>query len=117
MGGGEIIAIPLVILAAVVAIGLGVFVLVVLGKVIFKVLAHVFGVIGSMIADVFRFIGATIVALVFIPLIVLNIVIGRWSASAHYGRAFTGECKTIGGCLYRVAIGHPLRLVGLRGMT
>jgi hypothetical protein len=48
---------------------------------------------------------------------VLNILIGRWSASAHYGRALTDECKTAGACVYRIAIGHPLHLIGLRALT
>ncbi|USO00138.1 MAG: hypothetical protein H6810_05610 [Phycisphaeraceae bacterium] len=117
MGGGGIIAVPFVILAVAAAIGIGIFAIIVLGRVIWRVISHIFRVVGAWIADCFRLVGALIVSVVFIPLILLNVVIGRWSASAHFGRAFTGECKTIGGCLYRIAIGHPLRLIGLGGVT
>ncbi|HHN77137.1 MAG TPA: hypothetical protein ENK11_00480, partial [Phycisphaerales bacterium] len=105
------------ILAAVVAVGLAIFILLVLGKVFFRLVGHVFGVLGAMFSDFFRAIGALIVSVIYVPLILLNIVIGRWSAAAHFGRVLTSECRTAGACAYRVLIGHPLRLFGLGGMT
>lgn len=117
MAGGSLLGILLLILASIVAVGLAVFILLVLGKVFFKVVGHIFGVLGAMISDFFRAIGALIVAVVYIPLILLNIVIGRWSAAAHFGRVLTSETRTAGACVYRVLIGHPLRLFGLGGVT
>ncbi len=117
MAGGSLLGILLLILAAVVAVGLAIFILLVLGKVFFRLVGHVFGVLGAMFSDFFRAIGALIVSVIYIPLILLNIVVGRWSAAAHFGRVFTSECRTAGACIYRVLIGHPLRLFGLGGMT
>ncbi|MEM1183531.1 MAG: hypothetical protein AAGI53_00870 [Planctomycetota bacterium] len=76
-------------------------------------ITHVFRFIGNMLSDTLRFIGAFIVSLVFVPLILANVVIGRWSASAHYGRALSSEGQTIAACLYRITLGHPARFLGL----
>lgn len=111
------ISVPLIIVASVLCLGLLIFLIVRLFQVIARLVSHVFGTLGRMIADLFRLVGAVFVAVVFLPLILANIVIGRWSASAHYGRAFTDECVIARGCLYRVLIGHPLRLFGLAGLV
>lgn len=117
MGGTGIIAIPLFIVGGILLLGVVVFLFVKIFAFLWRFIVHVFSTLGAIIADLFRFLGAVIVAVIFIPLILANIVIGRWSASAHYGRAFTAECGTAGACLYRVVIGHPLRLIGLGGLV
>jgi serine/threonine protein kinase len=117
MGPGSLIAIPLAIVAGALILGVAIFLFIKVFDVLWRLIVHVVRTVGAIIADIFRFLGAVIVALVFIPLTLLNIVIGRWSASAHYGRAFTAECRTAAGCFYRVLIGHPLRLFGLGGLT
>lgn len=120
MGGSVILTIGGIILACIlgaVLLGFGIYFFIALMRVLGKLIIHVFTTLGAWIGDVFRLIGAVIVSIVFVPLTVLNVAIGRWSASAHYGRAFTSECKTVGACLYRIAIGHPLRLIGLSGLT
>ncbi|MEO1535173.1 MAG: hypothetical protein AAFS11_06390, partial [Planctomycetota bacterium] len=101
------------ILLAIAAAVIVVFLFVPLAKVITKVLGHIFATIGRWITDIFRLVGTILVIPVFMILTVLSVVIGRWSASAHYGRAVSGEIKSAGLCIYRIAIGHPLRLVGL----
>lgn len=111
------ISVPLIIVASVLGLGLLIYLIVRLFQVIVRLVSHVFGTLGRLVGDVFRFVGAVFVAAVFVPLILANIVIGRWSASAHYGRAFTEECVIARGCLYRVLIGHPLRLFGLAGLV
>ena len=63
------------------------------------VIGHIFSTVFRWLGDIFRLIGAVVVAIVFVPLVVLNVLIGRWSASAHFGRALTDECKTMGACL------------------
>lgn len=78
-----------------------------------QVARFIFGEIG----DLFRIIGAILTALVFMPLVIVNVLIGRWSAASHYGRAFLSEFQSIGGCLYRMAIGHPARLLCLTNIT
>jgi len=82
-----------------------------------RLVAHVFRTLGAIIADTFRAVGALFVALVLIPLIPLNVVVGRWSAASHFGRALSSELTTLGLSLYRVTVGHPVRLVGLGALT
>ncbi len=82
-----------------------------------KLIAHVIRFVLNMIGDTLRAVGSIVLAVVLIPLILLNVVIGRWSASAHFGRAFSNEIKTCGLCLYRVVVGHPFRLIGLAHVT
>jgi hypothetical protein len=81
------------------------------------IFARIFGFIGGEIADLARTIGALITTLVLIPLVLGTIVIGRWSASAHFGRAIQREFGTLGACLYRIFLGHPARLFGLAPLT
>ena len=75
--------------------------------------AHIFRFISGMFRDTFRAIGAVPTATIFAFLAVGSVVIGRWSAAAHFGSSVQKEVKTFAGCIYRVALGHPLRLVGL----
>jgi len=116
--GGTIL---LIILGVIAAIVVGVFALIYLVVPFFKavgwVLRQIFNFVVGEVSDVFRFVGAIILGIVYIPLILANVIIGRWSASGHYGRALQGEISTLFLCLYRVAIGHPMRLVGLSGVT
>ena len=90
----------------------------------FKVLKGVFGFIGLVFTNIFTFIGSTIAdslrlvgsvlaALMFAPLTVLAIVVGRWSRSKHLANAFSLECHSAIRCIYRLAIGNPARLLGL----
>ena len=77
------------------------------------VVRHAGRYIGGTLADAFRLVGACVAALVFVPLVLLQIVIGRWSAAQHFGLALAGELSTAGLCVYRIALGHPARLLGL----
>jgi serine/threonine protein kinase len=107
---------------------LGLFAAVLIGVFAIWILIKCFAVLGAvcrhigrfvigMFSDFFRTIGAVVLLFVLVPLTVLNVVIGRWSAAGHYGRAFKNEVKTASTSLYRVVIGHPLRLLGLGGVT
>lgn len=111
----------LVILGVFAAIVVGAFVvmflIVPLAKGLWWLVKHVCRFVAGEIGDLFRFIGATVLAVLYIPMILGCIVIARWSASAHYGRALRGEVSCAGACLYRMVIGHPARLIGLSGMT
>ncbi|MHC5008038.1 MAG: protein kinase domain-containing protein [Planctomycetota bacterium] len=79
-------------------------------------LRHVFEFIGGMLKDTVRFVGAIIAWLVLIPLVLLNIVIGRWSAAGHFFRSMKREVGVGTTCLYRVALQRPLRFVLLGGL-
>ncbi|MGD9688591.1 MAG: serine/threonine protein kinase [Phycisphaerales bacterium] len=80
-------------------------------------IGRIFKFIGAEITDVFRLIGATLTAIFYVPMSVFNVVLGRWSAAQHYGRALTGECGAWLACVYRMAIGHPLRLFGAESVV
>lgn len=78
---------------------------------------HIWRFIAGMLGDFVRAIGGIITSIVFIPIIVGNIAIGRWSASKHFGRALQDELSAVGHCFYRVLIGHPARLLLLHGLV
>src|SRR5882672_3029191 len=111
----------LIVILGVLGIVVGVFVVlyivVPLAKLVGIVLRHVFRFVGGEILDVLRLVGAIVTGIVMIPLILLNVVIGRWSASAHFGRGLGAEIKNVGLCVYRIALGHPARFLGLTALT
>ena len=47
------------------------------------VIAHVFRFFAGMIGDIIRAIGSVLTTLLFIPMVLGNVLIGRWSASSH----------------------------------
>ena len=111
------LAVVLGVVAAVILAVFGAIVLVRLLKLIGFLVAHVARFIGGMFSDTFRFVGAIVLMVVLAPLVLGSVVIGRWSAAAHYGRAVKHEIKTACLSIYRVGIGHPFRLIGLKGVT
>jgi serine/threonine protein kinase len=117
MAEGIVLELIVGIVALVVGVIVVVMVAVPVCRAIGWVIRQVFHFVVGEIGDAFRFIGAILLGIVYIPLIVLNLVIGRWSACGHYGRAFQAEIGTMGMCLYRIALGHPLRLFAMQGLT
>ena len=111
----------LIILGAIIAIPLGVILVIYLlvplftgiGWVIRQIFRFIFGEIG----DLLRIVGAIITAVIMVPMTIASIILGRWSASAHYGRAIKHELAAGGTSLYRVVIGHPARLLCLTALT
>ncbi|GAB4384162.1 MAG: hypothetical protein Kow0022_05880 [Phycisphaerales bacterium] len=112
-----LLAVVLGIVAAVMASVFGAIVLVRVLKLIGLLTSHVAQFIGGMLSDALRFVGAIVLMLVLAPLVLGSVVIGRWSAAAHFGRAVKNEIKTACLSIYRVVIGHPFRLIGLRSVT
>ena len=78
-----------------------------------KALGNVFRFIGAEFTDLLRLVGSVLCVLAFAPLVLLNIVVGRWSASKHFAGAFNGEVRSAGSCVYRLFVGNPARLLGL----
>ncbi len=78
---------------------------------------QIFNFVVGEIADSLRLVGATVTALLFVPLTLVSVFIGRWSAAAHYGKAIQGECAAFASALYRIAIGHPVALFQLTPLT
>lgn len=111
-----VVTIPLLILGLLVGAALLaaiLFLVVTIFGLTWKVLGNVCRFIGSEFGDAMRCVGAVLSALLFAPLVVLNIVIGRWSASRHFAAAFWSEVNASGKALYRVFVGNPARLLGL----
>ena len=80
------------------------------------VVRHIFEFIGGMLTDAVRFVGAIIAFIVLIPLTLINVIIGRWSASGHFARSMKREVGVGMTCLYRVVLQRPLRFVLLGGL-
>lgn len=77
---------------------------------------HIADFIGGMLGDIVRFIGALLAMVVLVPLVPLNIVIGRWSAAGHFGEGVKRECQVAAACVYRAVLRRPLKLVFLGGL-
>ena len=105
------------IMAVIVSVILIMYIIVPLFRAIGWVIRHVARFIGGMIGDALRLVGALLTTLVLAPLVIGSIIIGRWSASAHYGRAIQAEARTAGLALYRIGIGHPARFLCLKSLV
>ncbi|MBK7404676.1 MAG: hypothetical protein IPJ41_08585 [Phycisphaerales bacterium] len=109
------------IIAAVFGLALVAIVLTVVLVPIFRgigwLVSHVFAFVGGEIRDALRLVGAAITAVIFSLLVVANILIFRWSASAHFGRAFSAEIGAGAASVYRILVGHPARLLGLNTLV
>jgi hypothetical protein len=80
-------------------------------------IAHVGRFVVGMVRDVLHMTGACITILFYLPALALHVVFARWSAANHYGRAIEQESLTVGGCIYRLAIGHVAHLLCLSPLT
>jgi serine/threonine protein kinase len=65
------------------------------------------------LVDVVHTLAAAVTSLTMVPLAAANAVILRLGAARHYGRAILDEWKSVGVGLWRVALGNPLRALGL----
>jgi len=104
------------LLGLVLSVVLGVFivmyVIVPLCKAIGCIIRRIGRFVVGEVSDVLRLVGAVVMAVVYVPLILGSVLIGRWSASGHYAGAMKSEFKVGGLCVYRMLIGHPLKLIG-----
>jgi len=76
-------------------------------------LRRVGGFVRTTLVDAVQTVGALVTAIAIAPLAIVNLAIGRWSASRHYGRALEDELASGLLGLYRVSLGNPLRFLGL----
>jgi serine/threonine protein kinase len=79
-------------------------------------LRHTFEFVGGMLKDTVRFVGAIIAWVVLVPLMLVNVIVGRWSAAGHFYRSMKREVGVGTTCLYRVTLQRPLRFVLLGGL-
>ena len=101
-----IVAIPILVVAVV-------FLVIPVVKGISLVVRQIVRFIAGILGDTLRLVGAIFTSIAFAPLVIANLVIGRWSACAHFGRALRSELTTASKCCYRIFVGHPARLFGL----
>jgi len=79
-------------------------------------LSHVGSFVIGMIRDSVRLVGSFIAFIVLAPFMLLNVVIGRWSASGHFFRSMKRECSVASSCVYRILLQRPLRFLLLGGL-
>lgn len=88
---------------------------------LFRALGFVLGRVGGFaratVLDGLRLAGALVTTAVVTPLALMNLALCRWSSAAHYGHAIEDELVSAGLSLYRVALGNPIRLLGLNVLT
>ncbi|MBL8756898.1 MAG: hypothetical protein JNK35_00535, partial [Phycisphaerae bacterium] len=102
---------PLIALLLVLVIGIPLLVVLIVYVVVpvFRGIGWLVGRVGRFVlaevTDAFRLMGALLAALVYMPMIVLNTVRGRWSRAQHYGRALEGELCAALAAVFRMAAG------------
>ncbi|MEC8511195.1 MAG: hypothetical protein VX015_03550 [Planctomycetota bacterium] len=78
---------------------------------------HLLRFVTGVVVDCLRFAGSILTAIVVLPLALANLALLRFPAVRHYGAAVEDELVNAFACAYRVAIGHPIRLLGLDALT
>jgi serine/threonine protein kinase len=82
-------------------------------KLVSWLVGRVFRFVGAVIKDAVHLVGHAFSALILLPLVALNFLSGNMSRVRHYGRAIFQELRDGLLCFYRIAIRHPLALIGL----
>ncbi|MAD78646.1 MAG: hypothetical protein CMJ51_04660 [Planctomycetaceae bacterium] len=81
-----------------------------------EVLGRILGFIGGVLGDVSRLIGALVASIVLLPLVLLNVMLGRWSGANHYAEAVQREIMIISRRFWSILVRRPLRLLFLDSM-
>ena len=88
---------------------------------VFRLIGSVFGRVGAfvrgMCLDTLHTAGGALTFSVLGLLSLGNLLIGRPGSARHYARALEDEATSIGLSMYRLALGHPVRLLGLSALT
>ncbi|MCK4871641.1 MAG: hypothetical protein KAS72_02840 [Phycisphaerales bacterium] len=107
------LSILLALVAGVVALVAGTYLLVLSLRLVFFIIKHIATYIASTIGDALRLVGAVPTSIVLVLLMLASVVLGRWSAVSHFARGIKREIGIGARCIYRIAVAHPLRLLGL----
>jgi hypothetical protein len=110
MAGGAIVA-GLIAVALAVAVAVGI----IAG--VGVAVRRIWGFIAGEVLDLSRLIGAIVAGLVFSVAALVNGALGRSASAVHYLTALQREGEALAGCVYRVLVGHPARLLGLTPLT
>lgn len=73
--------------------------------------------IGGEVVDLLRMVGALIAGLIFGSAALFNLALQRSPSAEHYLKALQAEGEVLIGCLYRVFVGHPAKLLSLTPLT
>ncbi len=114
------VAVVLAVFAILLGLGLVAGVFFLLWKVlcgVFWLLARALGFVKDELGAAIHTVGALVTACATVPLALVNLVILRLGAARHYARACGDELKGVGGGLWRVALGNPLRFLGLGALV
>ena len=87
------------------------------GRLVGHSVVHVSSFLRHEVIDALHTAGAVLTAGVMTPLALLNTFMGRWGEARHYGRAVEDELGSAVRGVYRLAIGNPVRLLGLSILT
>jgi len=109
-----------IVLAVVVGIPVGVLVIIYLVMPVCRGVAWIIGqavkFAVATVTDLARLVGIVLTGGSFAGLSALNVLLGRWSAAQHFGRALEAEGRALATCIFRLVVGHPARLFGLKSM-
>ena len=78
---------------------------------------HVARFVHGTIVDSLHIVGHTLTAVVLVPLAIGSLAMLRPRSARHYGGAVEDELMGALGAVYRVSLGHPVRLLGLGALT
>ncbi len=81
------------------------------------VVRHVAVFVGSVVRDTLQFAGSGLTVVLILPLLLASLLLGRFRSVRHYAVAMEDEFSGALACLYRVSLGHPVRLLGLGALT
>jgi len=81
------------------------------------IVGRALGFARAEVVDALHLVGGILTGLVIAPLALANLAIGRLRSAGHYGRALEDECTSSAISLYRIALGHPARFLGLGALT
>jgi hypothetical protein len=84
---------------------------------VFWLLARALRFVKSELGAAIHTVGALVTAGVTVPLALVNLVILRLGAARHYARACGDELVGVALGIWRVALGNPLRFLGLGGLV
>jgi len=81
------------------------------------IVRHIAEWVTGTLTDLIRMVGAVIAAIVLLPVMLVSVLIGRWSAASHFANSVVAETRIAGLCLYRAMLRRPLHLLFLDGLV
>lgn len=90
-----------------------VYVLIPMGKGLRLLGLHIYRYFRNSIIDLLKAVGALVMAIFCLTGATFALILARLESARHYRDEFSREISVMGKCLYRVIVGHPLRLLGL----